>query len=246
MDNSYRIPILKTLPFTDDAIDYSRSIGLYKETLCNVLALNDNKLLPEGFSFIPLRKAFQYISLDLWTIAGRALQILHWHNEHQFCGKCGTPMEEEGEEMVKRCPQCEFLSYPRLTPAVIMSVIRDDKILLGRSASFPKGVYSPLAGFVEPGETLEEAVRREVMEETNIDICNIKYVASQPWPFPQSLMIGFTASYKGGEIRINYNELEDARWFSQDSMPERLPTKMSIARTLVDAFFDTISKSAYK
>lgn len=233
---SLTIPTLEKLPFSDNELLYSRSIGIYGKKQCIVAAVHDSISFPEEFTLTPLRKAYQFISLDLWTIAGRAMQVLHWHNEHRFCGKCGKEMVEIEHETVKSCPSCGFLSYPRLAPAVIMSVIWDNKILMGRAASFPKGMYSPLSGFVEPGETLEEAVRREVMEEAEIDVTTIQYVASQPWPFPQSLMIGFTTKYQGGTIRVDKTELEDARWFTADSMPEVLPSQMSISRTLVDKF----------
>ena len=235
---SKTVPSMENLPFTDDEILYCRSIGIYGNKPCMVVEIQDSTPLPEGFTLIPLRKAYRLISLDLWTIAGRAIQFLRWHGEHRFCGKCGDEMAEQRSEPVKKCTHCDFLAYPRLTPAVIMSVIRNNKILLGRAANFPKGRYSPLAGFVEPGETLEEAVRREIMEEADIEVTDIQYVASQPWPFPQTLMLGFTAKYQSGEIKVDTTELEDARWFSAEAMPDRLPSRMSISRFLVDRFLE--------
>lgn len=168
------------------------------------------------------------------------MQILHWHKEHCFCGKCGTAMKNRKTELAKICPACEFVSFPRLSPAVIMSVTRGNQILLGRAPRFPPGMYSTLAGFVEPGETLEEAVKREVREEVNIRINNIQYVASQPWPFPHSIMIGFSASYVDGEIEIDNHELEDAKWFSVRNLPA-LPSKITIARLLIDNFIKSCS-----
>jgi NAD+ diphosphatase len=138
-------------------------------------------------------------------------------------------------ELSKICPACKFISFPRLSPAVIMSVVRGKEILLARSPRFPAGMYSTLAGFVEPGETLEETVAREVQEEVNVEVCNIRYIDSQPWPFPHSLMIGFSAQYAGGDIRVDNNEIEDAQWFSRDNLP-LLPTRMSIARHLIELF----------
>jgi NAD+ diphosphatase len=229
---------MEKLPFADEAILYCRSIGIYGRKQCLVVEINDSTSLPKEFTLVPLRKACQFITPDLWTIAGRAIQFLHWHNEHRFCGKCGSEMVEQQSEPAKKCTHCDFLAYPRLTPAVIMSVTWNNKILLGRAAFFPKGMYSPLSGFVEPGETLEEAVRREVMEESAIKVADIQYVTSQPWPFPQSLMLGFTARYQSGEIKVDTTELEDARWFSTKAMPDRLPSRMSIARILVDQFLE--------
>ncbi len=144
-------------------------------------------------------------------------------------------MENRKTELARICPACGFISFPRLSPAVIMSIIKEDHILLARSPRFPSGMYSTLAGFVEPGETLEEAVKREVREEVNIRIGNISYVASQPWPFPHSIMIGFSADYAGGEIEIDGDEIEDAGWFSVEDLPI-LPSKITIARLLIDRF----------
>ncbi len=232
------IPVMKTLPFADDDLRYCRTIGIYKQKQCLVVQLRDTTPLPENFTIVSLRKAYRLISPDLWTIAGRAVQLLHWHNENRFCGKCGNKMVERQSEPAKKCSHCDFLVYPRLTPAVIMSIIWNNKILLGRAATFPKGMYSPLAGFVEAGETLEDAVRREIFEEVGINVTDIQYIASQPWPFPQSLMLGFTARYHSGEIKVDTTELEDARWFSVKAMPKRLPSRMSISRTLVDLFLE--------
>jgi NAD+ diphosphatase len=149
-------------------------------------------------------------------------------------------MENRKTELAKICPACGFVSFPRLSPAVIMSIIKNDHILLARSPRFPPGMFSTLAGFVEPGETLEEAVKREVREEVNIRISNISYVASQPWPFPHSIMIGFSATYLDGEIEVDNDELEDARWFSVRDLPV-LPSRITIARLLIDNFIKNCS-----
>ncbi len=140
-------------------------------------------------------------------------------------------------ERAKRCPQCGFLYFPRLAPAIIVLIERGDQLLMARSHRFAPGVYSVLAGFVEPGESLEEAVVREVKEEVGISIKDIRYFGSQPWPFPHSLMVGFTATYAGGDISVDPTELEDAGWFTVDSIPP-LPGKLSIARKLIDRFIE--------
>jgi NAD+ diphosphatase len=229
------IPLSTLPPVPAAEILYSRCIGAYGDTTCMVLQRVDNAPSSGPLFAATLREAHAFIGDDLWTIAGRASQILRWKRDHQFCGRCGTPMEEDRNDVLRRCPQCGFFTYPRLSPAVIMSIIRDDAILLGRSPHFPPGMYSTLAGFVEPGETLEEAVAREVKEEVNIDITDIRYVASQPWPFPHSLMIGFTARYAGGLIEVDGREIEHADWFTPAEMP-RLPPRMSIARWLIELY----------
>jgi NAD+ diphosphatase len=190
---------------------------------------------PANCLALSLRQAYAHLPEPVWIQAGRAFQILDWWREHRFCGHCGEKTEEQREEFAMLCPACGLRSYPCLAPAVIMAVTSGDEILLGRARHFPGGMYSTLAGFVEPGETLENAVRREVFEETGITAESIRYFGSQPWPFPHSLMIGFTAETLERTIHLNYQELEDARWFSAGALPP-LPGKMSIARRLIDAF----------
>ena len=217
---------------------FSQFLGRYGTTNCYVAEVDDLALPPASTAFRGLRSLFGRVNDDLFILAGRAVQILHWHKEHKYCGKCGTAMQMREKELAKICPACNFISFPRLSPAVIMSVIKDNQILLARAPHFPTGMYSTLAGFVEPGETLEEAVKREVREEVNVRIGNISYVASQPWPFPHSIMIGFSASYLDGGIDIDTEELEDARWFSVNELPP-LPSKSTIARLLIDRFIES-------
>lgn len=214
---------------------FSQYLGRYGTTDCFVAEIPEIAGPPSFLHSRTLRSLFGRMNDDLFTLAGRAAQVMHYHREHQFCGKCGTEMENRESELAKICPSCSFISFPRLSPAVIMSVIRGNSILLARAPRFPAGVYSTLAGFVEPGETLEEAVCREIREEVDISVKNIRYVASQPWPFPHSIMIGFTSEYESGEIKIDDNEIEDAGWFSINDLP-RLPSKITIARLLIDNF----------
>jgi NAD+ diphosphatase len=171
----------------------------------------------------------------LFWVAGRAIQIVEWDRTHQFCGHCASPMVAKTAERAKECPQCGLTNFPRLAPAVIVAVVRDNQILLARSHRHPAGFYSVLAGFVEPGETLEEAVAREIKEEVGIEVGDIRYFGSQPWPFPHSLMIGFTAVYAGGEIRCDETEIEEAGWFAADALPQ-IPGPISISRRLIDWF----------
>jgi len=233
-DQQRQVPRQVQPPVSATDIAYSRCIGSYDGHPCMVLALRE-EVADTTLSGVTLREAHGHIGEELWSIAGRASQILRWRRDHRFCGRCGTEMTEEKDEVLRRCPHCDFFTYPRISPAVIMSVVKDDRILLGRAPRFPSGMYSVLAGFVEPGETLEQAVAREVREEVNIEITDIRYFASQPWPFPHSLMVGFTARYLSGTIQVDNRELEDADWFSPGDMP-RLPSPISISRRLIDDF----------
>jgi NAD+ diphosphatase len=163
---------------------------------------------------------------------------LLWDQTHRFCGRCGEPTVHAPSERAKLCPKCGLLSFPRLSPAVIMLIQRGDEFLLARNPNFPEAFYSVLAGFVEPGESLEEAVAREVREEVGLEVTDIRYFSSQPWPFPHSLMIGFTCTYAGGDIVPQPDEIVHAAWFSRNGELPRLPGKLSIARKLIDWFLD--------
>jgi len=180
-----------------------------------------------------LRALYAKLDDDLFALAGRALQYVDWDRTHQFCGRCGTPTRHREHERARECPNCALIAYPRIAPAVMCLVRRGQEILLARSPHFLPGMYSALAGFVEPGESLEQCLAREVMEETGIRIASPRYFASQPWPFPHSLMIAFVADYAGGEITPAPDEIEDAQWFALDALP-KLPNRISIARRLID------------
>lgn len=190
---------------------------------------------PAGMEFRGLRATWGLLDEPFFRMAGRAVQLVDWDRTHRFCGACGTPTRPRAEERARECPACGLLAYPRLSPAVIMRVDDGDRLLLGRSPGLAPGMYSTLAGFVEPGESLEEAVARELREEVGIEVRNVRYFGSQPWPFPNSLMVGFTAEYAGGALTVDRTELEDAQWFEPHALPE-IPSKISIARQLIDAF----------
>lgn len=176
-----------------------------------------------------------------WTVAGRAVQLVEWERTSRYCGACGIETEPAPGERARRCPSCGLLLFPRLAPAVITLVERDDgKALLARGVQFRMPMYSCLAGFVEPGETLEQAVAREVKEEVGIDIGDIRYWGSQPWPFPHSLMIGFSARWTAGDLVLDEREIVDAGWYGPDELPT-IPPGMSIARRLID---DWVRRSA--
>jgi NAD+ diphosphatase len=208
---------------------------------CYTVELAEGIPSPEGMTFEGLRQVYDRMDEDLFWVAGRAVQIIDWDRTHQFCGRCGVRTKTHPTERAKECPQCGFLHFPRLAPAIIVLVERGHEMLLARARRFPTLMYSTLAGFVEPGEALEEAVVREVKEETGIIVKDIRYFGSQPWPFPHSLMIGFTATYESGAITLEDEENIDARWFSADNLPP-LPGKISIARKLIDWFLQKQGK----
>jgi NAD+ diphosphatase len=191
-------------------------------------------------AFADLRILYGRLPDEQWTVAGRAVQLVDWVRTHRYCGRCATPTEPASGERAMRCPACGLLAFPRLAPAIITLVTRGEEALLARGVAFPVPMYSCIAGFVEPGETLEEAVRREVREEVGVEITNVRYDSSQPWPFPHSLMIGFTADWAGGEIAIDGREIVDARWFRADAMPP-IPPRISIARALIDAWLHAVA-----
>jgi NAD+ diphosphatase len=171
---------------------------------------------------------------DLRTLC--AAQLVDWQRTHRFCGRCATPTEPTRSERSRRCPRCGLVAFPRLAPAVITLIERDDgRILLARNVNFPAPFFSLLAGFVEPGETLEEAVARETLEEVGVTVGDITYWGSQPWPFPHSLMVGFRARYVAGEFVLQADEIAEAGWFAADELPTVPPT-MSIAGRMIEAW----------
>lgn len=192
----------------------------------------------DAFHFLPLRPVLEKLgsSSALFKMICRAKQLLYWHRMSQFCGACGGVNEMSEIETAKVCQQCHRVSYPYYHPAVLVLIEHGDEMLLARSPHFRKGVYAPLAGFVSPAETAEEAVIREVHEEVGLEINNLRYFRNQSWPFPNSFMIGYFAEYVSGEIQLDTHELEDARWFTANQLPESLPSKASISRQLVDEF----------
>jgi len=170
---------------------------------------------------------------DELALAAFAVRIIDFDRTTRFCGQCGAPTRQSGIERAKCCDACGMITYPRTSPAIIVLIRKGDKVLLARSPRFPPDMYSIIAGFVEACETLEEAVRREVREEVGLEVTNIRYLASEPWPFPNSLMLGFVADYAGGRITIDNNEIVAAGWFGREDLPT-LPSPLSISRALID------------
>ena len=189
---------------------------------------------PAGFGWQGLRALFSVLDDADFALAGRALQLVDWDRSHQFCGRCGSRTEAKRDERVRICPACKLSAYPRVAPAVMALIRRKNELLLARGPHFPPGMYSALAGFVEPGESLEQCLAREVEEEVGVRISNTRYFASQSWPFPHSMMIAFVCEWSSGEIRPQAGEIEEANWFEVLQLP-KLPSKISIARRLIDA-----------
>ncbi|HEX4215909.1 MAG TPA: NAD(+) diphosphatase [Candidatus Dormibacteraeota bacterium] len=213
-------------------------VGSRDGSLASLIELEQ---VPEGLSALGLRDVLARADADLISLASRASQLLEWHHSHAFCGRCAARTVRHPEELARHCPNCGALFFPRINPCVIMLVHRGTDILLARNIrSGRPGFFSLLAGFVEVGETLEHAVRRELLEEVGVEVENPRYQSSQPWPFPSQLMCGFFATYKSGDIVIQESELSEASWYPYDQLPERRPPPYTIAGQLIDRFLSSI------
>lgn len=235
-DSIFQLPQLSSYEAQSLNIQQSLYLGQYANTPCFTATLDtlSEPILP-NLLFQPIRQAYETLNQEtLFALVSRAKQLLHWDISSQFCGHCGQKTQTSDKERAKVCPQCHTLIYPQISPVMLALIWRHNEILLARSPNFLPGIYSILAGFVEPGETVEQAVTREVYEEVRITIKNMRYVSSQPWPFVSNLMLGFTAEYDQGEILIDPTEIEDAQWFSIDKLPP-LPRTMSLSRKMIDA-----------
>lgn len=227
-------------------------LGMHNQSAVFTIDLGATRSVPtayESFDFQSLRSIGTHLSASDAALAAFALAMVLWIRRHRFCGLCGaaTNTADAGHVLLCSNPDCGERSFPRSDPAIIVLATDDDRVLLGRQASWPEGRYSTIAGFVEPGESLEAAVRREVAEETGHLVSAVEYVSSQPWPFPSSLMLGFTARVSGISPHPTDEELEDVRWFTLDQIVERtlrgpalLPPPMSIAYRLIERWFDQL------
>ena len=233
------IPEYKKITAYYDLSAARTPIGKLNGIYYSALSVDSKKDLPENTKFMNVRHLYRTSNEYLFYLAGLGMQLSEWNRTNRYCGKCGAQMENHGYERAKVCPDCGHIVYPKISPAMICAVTKGTEILLARGSKFSQPVYSVLAGFVEPGETLEETVEREVMEETGIRIKNIKYFGNQPWPFSSSMMIAFTAEYESGDIKIDNNEILDAGWYSADKLP-MLPSSYSIARRLIRNFVENI------
>jgi len=233
--NSVTIPCAEAPEQLGIAVARRLKIGTLQGLSCYAAEMPAGGPLPAGLSFEELRSLFDRLDDRFYEAALTAVHLIEWDRISQFCGKCRGGLKPRTDVQAKECVECGRLEFPRISPAIIVLIERDDTALLARSPRFAGAFFSVLAGFVEPGESLEAAVHREVLEETGIAVKDVRYFGSQPWPFPDSLMIGFTARYESGEIRIDGEEIVEAGWYRADNLPQ-IPGKLSIARQLIDWF----------
>jgi NAD+ diphosphatase len=229
------IPAAQIGSFFDNFSSEIEWVGKLEETHYAVRFVDKEIEAPAGHTFRGMRTLWGVWRDEEVAVAGRAFQLQNWARTHRYCGVCGTATERIAGERGIKCPSCGFSAYPRISPAMMVLIKRGEEILLARNVTFPPNRYSALAGFLEVGESIEEAVHREVFEEVGLKVHNLKYVASQAWPFPHSLMIAFTAEYLSGEIVTQPEEIADAKWFGPgDQLPD-LPPRLSIAKVLLDS-----------
>lgn len=235
-DGAVHIPCGADLPALAEAAHY---LGALDDVDCYAAVWPEGAPVPADMKLVSARALYTRLDEAVFAVGGRAVAIAEWDAHHRFCGRCGQATELVPGERARRCPACRTPFYPRIAPAVIVLVTRGDAMLLARAAGFPEPFFSTLAGFAEPGESLEDTLAREVGEEVGIEIRHTRYFGSQPWPFGRSLMVGFTAEYAGGEIRVDGQEIVEAGWFTIDDLP-RLPPRISIARQLIDTFVERV------
>lgn len=209
------------------------------DVLCRWIEISPQVPPPDGTEFSGMRGTWSAFGDEWFSRAGHAYQLMEWERTTRHCSRCGAAMRNHATDRAKECPSCGFVSYPVICPVVIVAVVRDGKLLLARNAGFPTGRHSVIAGFVEAGESLEAAVAREIREEVAIEVGDLRYFGSQPWPFPHSLMIGFRATWKSGDIRPDGREIVEAGWYGPESHPD-IPPYGSISRRLIDAAFAEI------
>ena len=224
-----------TIPYGNESpVSVERTLPIEMSDGTRAMAAYTDEPLEETEIFFPmgLRASYDYLEQDYYEQAGKAYEIVYWDQHSRFCPVCGTPTEQQGLIM-KKCLRCGNEMFPAISPAILVLIRKEEKILLVRARNFRGSFYGLVAGFLETGETLEQCVVREVKEETGLDIRNISYFGNQPWPYPSGLMIGFIADYAGGEIRLQDEELSFAGFFSKENLPE-IPHKLSLARKMID------------
>lgn len=232
-NNDIKIPTTMEIESLHGDLVGVYNIGLLNGISCFCGELPSSINIPENFILIPLSETATLFTNDTFSMCGKAYQINYWNQTHKFCGKCGSKTTDSKSEFAKICTNCGFISYPRISPAIIVGITKGDKMLLAHNKNFPNDVHSTIAGFLDPNETLEHCIRREVLEEVGIKIKNIKYFDSQPWPYPNSIMIGFTAEYDSGEISVDGKEITHADWYDRNNLPN-LPAETTIARRIIN------------
>ncbi|MEP1471686.1 MAG: NAD(+) diphosphatase [Halieaceae bacterium] len=216
-------------------------LGYWQGRPCYAVEIDELvDLDPMRFQRGSLYQILGRVEQPIFALAGRAAQLLAWERDHQHCGRCGSRMIIDIGERAMRCEPCSTLIYPRISPCIIVLVTRGDELLLARNANFPGPMYSTLAGFIDPGESAEETVAREVMEEVGLQVDNVRYFGSQSWPFPSQLMLGYFADYAGGDIVCDEVEIVDAQWFSPQQLP-MIPPATAIAGQLIQHHLESLS-----
>ncbi len=213
-------------------------LGSFDEISYFCAELDPKALIPETFHILSLRNILSLLNCDTYRIAVKAYSVILWDKNHQFCSRCGGRTVYKNQGFERLCTRCQLSFFPRISPSIIVLIKKEEHLLMARSPNFLPGVYGLIAGFVDAGESIEEAVHREVKEEVGIKIKNLIYFGSQQWPFPDSLMIAFTADYCSGDITINSDEIEEAGWYKYDNLPGKPQTSISIASKLIEDFIN--------
>ncbi len=235
-DGTYTIPFGDSCPFClNEGAHVLNVTPMADGTLVNALETSEN-VNSAGYEWCDLRKSYYKLSPELYQKAGKCHELLYWDINTQYCGRCGEKLVMD-TEISKVCPKCGKLSWPLLATAIIVLINKGDNLLLVHAKNFKTDFYGCIAGFVETGESLEEAVQREVMEETSLKIKNLRYFKSQPWPYPCGLMVGYFAEYESGELKLQESELSKGGWFHKDALPT-IPEKLSLARMLIDRWLE--------
>lgn len=235
-----KIPFIEDITVLDTSLICRHYIGTLEGYPCICAEVPSETIGMEGWIFEDLRGLYDILDDDLFLLAGRAIQIINWDKNHRYCGKCGTLTVDMDDEMAKICPECGHICYTRISPAVITAIVKNGKLLMAKHSYGLKDRYALIAGFIEAGETLEDGVKREIMEEVGLKVHNIKYFGSQFWPFPNSLMVGFTADYESGEINVDGKEIIDAKWFDVDGI-NPMPSNISISSELIEWYIEKYS-----
>lgn len=233
--NEFRLPCSSLLSLKPHFIR-QYSLGMLNSLFCYSAEIATDVIIPDDLEVISLRKGFEVLGKDWHVALAKAISVITWDKNHQYCGRCSKQTIHRPGGYERYCQHCQLSFYPRISPSIIVLIKKEDKILMSRSPHFTPGAYGLIAGFVEIGESIEDAVHREVKEEVGLTIKNLQYAGSQSWPFPDSLMLAFTADYDSGEITIDTTELESAGWYRYDSLPGGPSSSMSIARKLIEHF----------
>lgn len=248
-DGSYAIPCTEDIPvkihpwthiMKITPMEDGTEVRFFNIENPDKLEVTDARLKENGYDFIGLRQSFSYLPLPLYLKAGKCQELLYWDQNTKYCGVCGAPMKMH-TDISKRCTQCGKEVWPQLATAIIVLIHKGDEVLLVHAKNFKGDYYGLVAGFVETGETLEQAVAREVMEETHLTIKNLTYFGSQPWPYPCGLMVGYMAEYESGDIHLQRSELSRGAWFRYDNLPH-IPAELSIARKIIDKWLEGYGK----